>query len=201
MPEQLQFPNMGQASTNFPQLLPGDIVLTHSPGFNFLRVLTGLYWNHVILIDEADFVGDKDYVILESINKGVAIGYLSFYQGCEIAIYRYKGITEEQQQEIRHSAKTRGRWRYDFLVPFKVLKRVGFKKFFELLVQFWSKSYPLKIPHIKDSYVVCSELVQEAYSFAEIPLISDEYILVPDQIALLPDKLNLVWRGKLTFPI
>lgn len=174
-----------------PEFQPADIVLVHSKGFSLLRLITHMYWNHLALIDEKL---ESDYGILESIGKGVACGLLSFYTGDELAIYRYKGITPEQQQCVRHAARKEGRYRYDFFIPFRVIKKVGVIGTVKLLIWLWTKKEPPPIPHVKDSYVVCSELGQESYQACTIPLISSAYTLIPEAVSV-NDKVEMVWRG------
>ncbi len=158
---------------------PADIVLVHAKGFNLLRLITGLYWNHALLIEKEI---DGDYGTLESIDKGVAPTLLSNYIGQEIAVYRHKGMTPEIADDVIKAARGMGTYKYDFMIFFRILKRVGLRKGIKLILQFLNKEYPLEIPHIKDEVVVCSEMVQEAYSVGGLPLIDDKYLLTPDGI-------------------
>ncbi len=174
-------------------LISGDIINIHAKGFNFLRLITGLYYNHTIMID--DKIQD-DYGILESIDKGTAANLLSNYQGQEVAIYRYKGITSDQQESLRKNARKMGAYHYDFLIPFRVIKRVGIRKSIKLIIQLLNKEYPLEIPHISDSHVVCSEMVQQAYEMAGIPLEENGWLLTPDGIGK-SDKLEKIYEGTL----
>jgi hypothetical protein len=151
-----------------------------------------MYWNHLVLIDE---VVEGDYGILESISKGVACGLLSFYIGDELAVYRHEDITPEKQQCIRHSARKRGRCRYDFFIPFRIVKRVGVIGTIKLLIWLWTKKDPPPIPHLQDSYVVCSELGQESYQSCELPIIPGDCLLVPDTVPRIK-TLKLIWRGR-----
>lgn len=162
---------------------PADIVLTKPRGFNLLRFLVHMNWTHLLIIDE---LLEGDYGILESISKGVACGLLSFYNNYYIAVYRYKGITPEQQQCIRHMARKRGRYRYDFWIPFRILKKVGFLGVFKLIWWLWTKSEPPPLPHFQDSYIVCSELAQESYQACDLRIIDPQYTLIPDAIEWSP---------------
>lgn len=138
---------------------------------------------------------NNDYGIIESISKGVACGLLSFYVGDEIAVYYSEGITAEEQQCVRHAARKEGRFHYDYFLPFRLIKKVGIKRTLQLWIQLRAKKLPLPIPHVKDSYVVCSELGQESYLSCKIPMLGDAYTLIPDDVPLLP-KVRLRWRGK-----
>ncbi len=171
---------------------PADLVLVHSQRFNFLRLITGMYWNHLFIIDQRVW---KDWGILESIDKGPAPQLLSMYNGAELAVYRYRGITHQQQMKVLTNARAIGKFHYDFFIPFRVIRRVGIIKFFRLLIKLWNKQYPLEIPHNRDSYVVCTEYGQESYSRSGIPIIDDRYLLLPDDVPNCP-ALELIWRGK-----
>ena len=170
---------------------PGDIVVVHAKGFNWLRVVTGLYWNHAMLIDEP--LGE-DYGLLESIDKGTAPTLLSNYKGQHIAVYRYIGITPDQQQAIRLAARKLGAYHYDFLIFFRILRRVGIRKGIRLIIQLWGKEYPLEIPKVDDKYIVCSEYCQQAYELAGIPLEDKGYLLTPDGLALC-ERLVCIYNG------
>ncbi len=176
------------------KLEPGDIVLIHNRGFSWLRLITGLYWNHVLLVDEPS---NGDYGIIESIAKGIALGFLSFYKNCEILVLRYRDITTTQQQQLRHAARHFGRCHYDFWLPFRVIKKVGFIGTIRLVIKLWNKQYPIPIPHDSESYLVCSELVQEVYSAVGLPLTSNNFTLTPDEIETCEDKLVKMWRGQI----
>jgi hypothetical protein len=170
---------------------PADIVIVHNLGFNFLRLWTGMYWNHLFIIDQRVW---KDWGILESIGKGTAPGLLSMYEGAELAVYRYRGITHQQQMKVLTKSREMGRLHYDIFIPFRILWRLGLVKFIKTFIKLLSHQYPLEIPHKADDYVVCSEYGQESYSRAGIPIIEDKYLLFPDDVARCP-SLELVWRG------
>jgi hypothetical protein len=171
---------------------PADIVLVHSNGISLLRMLTGMYYNHVFIIDERIF---DDWKICESIAKGTAPTLLSDYKGQELRAFRYKGITREQQDRVRYELSKMGHFKYDFYLPFRIIWKVKFG-IFKLLFKLWSKDYPLNIPHDKDSWVVCSEYAQEAYSRAGLPILDDKYLMIPDSPLYEPMKkvVDTVWQ-------
>ena len=41
-----------QNITGSVEFQPGDLVLVHSKGFSVLRLITRMYWNHLLIIDE-----------------------------------------------------------------------------------------------------------------------------------------------------
>jgi hypothetical protein len=169
----------------------GDVFLVHEKGLNWAQLITRSRWCHAGIIDE---VSDGDFGILESItSKGVSCGLLSFYKGKELAIYRYKGITPEQQQDIRHQARKRGRLHYDIFLPLRIIKRIGLIKVIGVLWNLWFGDGKVNVPHQSDNYVVCSELVQEAYSSSGIPLCPDTQLLLPKDV--INDKMELMWSG------
>ena len=170
-----------------------DIILVHKKGFSWLRLLTGMQYNHVFIIDEP--VG-SDWQICESIDKGTAQTLLSGYAGSGLACYRYKGITPDQQQDVRLALASMGTFKYDYLVPFRAFKRAGLINGFKQLFKLWCKDYPLEIPHTSDKWVVCSEYAQEAYWSAGIPILDHKFLLLPDSPLYHPvnDVLELVWQ-------
>jgi len=168
-----------------------DLILVHSQGFNMLRFLTGMYFNHLFMIDQRVW---KDWGILESIGKGTAPGLLSMYEGAELAVYRYRGITHQQQMKVLTHARNMGRLHYDIFIPFRILWRLGLVKFVKTFIKLLKHQYPLEIPHNVDDYVVCSEYGQESYSRVGIPIINDKFLLFPDDVRRC-GKLDLVWRG------
>ena len=173
----------------------GDIVLIHEKGLvaRLIQILQHSHWNHVLLIDEL-LPWFSDYGIFESIgSKGVSCGLLSFYRGKEISVYRYKMITPEQQSKIKFSAIQFGRYRYDTFLPFRVIKLLGMRRAFKLLFKMLLNQ-SVDIPHCLDSYIVCSELVQEAYRKVDIELCNDNYLLLPRDIEN-SDYLINIWRG------
>lgn len=179
------------AQTYAPQFESADLVLVHNLGFNLLRLITGMYFNHLYIMDIPVW---KDWGILESIDKGAAPQLLSMYKGAEIAVYRYKGITHQQQMKVLTNARAMGKFHYDYFIPFRVIKRVGLIKFFKLLIKLLNKQFPIEIPHNTDNYVVCSEYGQESYSRSGIPIMDDKYLLLPDDVTRCP-QLELIWKG------
>ncbi len=171
----------------------GDIVLVHQKGFSWLRLLTGMQYNHVFIIDERIF---DDWQIFESIDKGTAPTLLSNYKGQCLTAFRYTGITPEQKQRVRYALAQMGKFKYDYFVPLRAIKRMGIRDTVKTLLKLWSKDYPVNVPHVQDNWIVCSEYAQEAYSRAGIPLQDDKWLLLPDSPLYCPvdEVLEQAWH-------
>lgn len=99
----------------------GDIFAVKGRGITgwFARTLTapetdrfhfGLVWEKV----------DDDYLILESISKGIAVGRLSFYEGKDVKFYRADCPAELSAQAPIELTRW-GRSRYDWLLIPKLI--------------------------------------------------------------------------------
>ena len=173
----------------YPPLEPGDIFLS-SGGNGWLAKLGRLFmrshWTHAGLIE--DRMGEEDYGILESIPHGIGVGLLGYHYGNDdVAVYRLRSkyLTPGIQTQIIFYAKYRGRYHYDYGVADRVAKQLGLRNTLRLLIQMMMNKRPAAIPHIKDHHIVCSELIQECYEDAEVPLIDSEFLLLPRDIATL----------------
>ena len=193
-------------------LEPADIVLVHGTGpiARGIQFITRSRWSHAMLIEGR--VGD-DYGILESISRGVSCGLLGVhYKGADIAAFRLRkwiprediipdhlrGLTprEQIQGTIIEKAKERGRYHYDHLVVLRTIRDLGLSKTLHVFLNILRGDALLEVPHRRDQYAVCSELVQEAYASGGVPLIDVRYLLMPGTLEGLGGVMvDEVWRG------
>ena len=191
-------------------LMPGDIVLVHGRGMvaRGIRLITQSHWAHALIIEEA---GGDDYAILEAVPRGLAFGMLGIhYKGEDIAVFRLRqwrprgdivaqalqGLSEQEQVQRTIIAKARemGRYHYDHLVLWRTARELGWRRCLTVLMGMALGDDLPEVPHRRDRYVVCSELIQEAYAAAGVPLIDDRYLLLPRTIAALAStKLERIY--------
>ncbi|MFC1910463.1 hypothetical protein ACFLXC_04145 [Chloroflexota bacterium] len=111
----------------YPALKPGDISGVRGKGImprlarRLFRPNTDLY--HWFIIDY--YIPDEgDYVIYESVAKGVTVGRLSFYQPEDLVIYRRRDVTPEQAKKAAAAVTRLGRARYDYCLYIKTFADV-----------------------------------------------------------------------------
>ena len=176
-----------------------DIVLTHDNGLTsgLWRFLMRSHWNHAGIITGSIIENGKlvDYKILEACGGGAKENRLFEKYGYEnIAIYRMRGkVPFYKRQKVLNGALALKGLPYDYGIALRLVHRVGWRKAFHILkdMVFGKETF---IPHEKDIWVVCSELVQEAYEDAKMPLIDNQILLLPGRIAKLRNtKLEQIY--------
>lgn len=105
----------------------------------------------------------NDYLILESIGKGVAVGRLSFYAGQDVKIYRVD--CPASLRRLAPAALTKyGRSKYDYLLLYKIVIQ-GFWTIFKNLCK-GEGIHPIRAEDLTWSHnnaFVCTEAVDIAY--------------------------------------
>lgn len=115
----------------------------------------------------------NDWVVLESIGKGIAVGRLSFYRGKDMKFYRVNcpyGL-----RRMAGGALTRfGRSRYDYWLIFKILGGATIA-FFRILFKECKvrklKAEDLCPVYSWDSKLICTEAAWAAYSLQGVDII------------------------------
>jgi hypothetical protein len=163
-------------------LKPGDIFATRNTGFmgwlasKLMAPKTDRFHYGLIVWQVPD---EDDYIILESIGKGIAVGRLSFYKDADIKFYR--ADCPEDACRLAPIALTRyGRSKYDYLLILKIM----LQGFWLLFKNFLTKGrirpiYPWELSWCRDDKFVCTEAVDEAYDLAGCSIIPDEFAPVP----------------------
>lgn len=148
------------------ELQPGDIFATKGKGV--------LGWlNSKLTAPETDRFhyglvwlkrGD-DYIILESIGKGIAVGRLSFYEGDDIKFYRAncpKNLRAAAPVELTEW----GRSRYDYLLVAKLVVQGLW-----LLLWHRRRIRAEELTWSQDNVLICTEAVDVAYDAVGVNII------------------------------
>ena len=171
---------------HYPILYPADIGATRGSG--------PLLWFSQHLIepktDRIHFfiIGnylpwDDDYVILESIGKGIAVGRLSFYNPMDVEIYRVVLGRDQRLGMLRTELRKRaaaelsrvGRARYDYIL----IAQIAFGVLTLLLRGKLPPWRPEQFPYGRDKKYICTEAAAEAWRAVGHPII-------PPGVAPLP---------------
>lgn len=154
------------------ELQPGDIFATKGSGFlswlsrSLMAPETDRY--HFGLIWEK--AGD-DWVILESISKGLSVGRLSFYKGADIKFYRancYQYLRGAAPLELTRW----GRSRYDYLLVAKLIVQGMWLLLKQMVTPGHSKGIrPEELTWSQDNALICTEAVDIAYDAVGVNII------------------------------
>jgi len=186
----------------FPKLRPGDIVGVKGKGM--LRWLS----EHLLIprTDRVHFlmVGDylpwdDDYVILESIGKGIAVGRLSFYNPDDLEIYRvplshdsgFYATNDRLRAMVAAELTKVGRARYDYILYIQLV--IGAIK---LLVTGHLPPYrPEQLPYGRNKAYICTEAANYGWRSVGRPIIPVGVVPVPAgyKQALLDGKLRQIY--------
>ena len=179
------------------ELKPADIILVRGGGSvaRIIRFLTGSQFNHAAMVVTKTQRWDR-YLIAEAERIGVVFRVLQTkYDPDDIAIYRDSSLTDDHRWGVARAALEMDGTPYDFLMPVRLLKRFGVRYSLKVLYDMLKNPREARIPHIRSNWILCSEMVQEAYSSESLHLISDDQLLVPGHIEIL-GYLDEIWRGK-----
>jgi len=158
------------------KLQTGDIFAVKGKGFfAFLnRKLIKPYTDRFHFGLLGDYIPEEDdWVILESINKGVAVGRLSFYDLNDVEFYRINDVdSAEKGTYATIQATLWGREKYDYRLFIKLIYYA-----LKALIKYHSIWYT-DIPNIEDKRLICTELVDEAYRFV-FPVFDARYEATP----------------------
>ncbi len=176
-------------------LEPGDIFATKGKGITGWAVRKllapstdrfhfGIIWRQM----------GNDYIILESVSKGIAVGLLSWYDPADLEIYRVDCF-----KYLRWSAPDHlviwGRSKYDYLLILKIAFG-GLLAFFKVLI----KEKRLRRLQAEDfsygqnSELICTEAVDIAYDAVGVNIIPEGVIPLPNAFrqAEIDGKMNRI---------
>jgi len=148
------------------ELQTGDIFATRGSGLlgwlsrSLMEPVTGRYHFGIILQKWRD-----DYLILESISKGLSVGRLSFYEGADIKFYRVscpQGLRKAAPFELTRW----GRSLYDYLLIAKLVVQGLW-----LLLWHGRRIRPEELTWSQDNALLCSEAVDIAYDAVGVNII------------------------------
>ncbi|MBA7680597.1 hypothetical protein ES703_88918 [subsurface metagenome] len=148
------------------ELQSGDIFATKGSGFlgwlsrSLMMPETNRFHYGIILHE-----WQGDYLILESISKGLSVGRLSFYKGADIKFYRVN--CDEDLREAAPLELTRwGRSLYDYLLVAKLVVQGLW-----LLLWHRRRIRPEELTWSQDNALLCSEAVDIAYDAVGVNII------------------------------
>lgn len=123
---------------------------------------------------------DGDFVIIESIARGLSIGLLSWYKGYEMTFYRVNCPAD-----LRHEAPDAlvewGRAHYDYLLILK-LAAGAVAAFFKILIK-ERKIRKLRaedFPYAENSSLICTEAPDVAYDAVGVNIIPLGVVPIPN---------------------
>lgn len=174
----------------YPTLYPGDIAGVHGTGllprlaYELFEPHTFLY--HWFIIDE--YIPDEDdYIIYESIPKGIAVGRLSFYKPDELVIYRKNTRPGMGKLAVLELTKL-GRAGYDYWLYVKMAADV-IRLLFSGHLPPWQ---PGDLRYAANSWFVCTEAAN--YGWEKIC----EPIITPGELPMGAGFIKAVNQGVLS---
>ena len=137
-------------------------------------------------------------LIVESIGRGVLIRSLFCYTGEEITVKRpvdesFSALAAKAAERL---ADNPGSWYGYFDIPRFAVPKLIFSKVGHLLPEKWRFTlWLLARSYRRNSFYICSELVESAFRDAGFPLVDEGTIPLPDDLFGSP-KLTLVGTVK-----
>jgi len=167
------------ATEIYPALAPGDIGAIRGRGLglwacqNLIKPKTDRF--HFFLVG-GSIPWDNDYVILESIGKGIAVGRLSFYKWQDVEIYRVVHEDWEELGERAAAALTlHGRARYDYILILEIALGA-----LSLLLRGKLPPWePKQFPYGRDKAFICTEAARLGWLTIGHPILMGGVVPVP----------------------
>ena len=166
---------------------PGDILLFRPTGWGILLPVVRwlLTYDHVALYWAETKRGLP--LIIESIGRGVLIRSLFAYAGRQVRLMRPKvddATALRIAKEAERLADNAGSWYGYFDIPRYVLPKLILVKIGRFLPSRWALTLKLlAMSYRRNNLYICSELAAEAYQRAGVPLVEENTIPLPDDIA------------------
>jgi len=166
---------------------PADILLFKPTGWGLLTPLVKalVRYGHVALY----YTETKRELplVIESIGRGVVIRSLYCYSGQTVRVMR-ANLPDEKVMEVAKQAErladNPASWYGYFDIPRFILPKLILVKAGAWLPAKWRLTLNLLAgSYRQNSFYICSELVATAYRKAGVPLLSDNTIPLPDDIA------------------
>ena len=166
-------------------LEPADIIRVKSTGtFGLLARSIFVPWtdrHHHALVWKRS--GD-DYIILESVNKGLAVGRLSMYVGSDITFYRAVNLDFATRERACEELTRYGRAPYDYALYIRLVRNIIKAELSILRSGHWlRKLHAYELPYREDGWLVCTEAVALAFRLVN-------WSLVPDGVMALPSAIE-----------
>ena len=121
-----------------------------------------------------------DWIILESISKGLAVGRLSMYAGKDVKFYRAECLDAATRARACDELTRYGRSPYDWLLCIRIAWHIAAAEWAALRAGHWLRRIRAEeLAVCDDSWLVCTEAVVVAYKLVG-------WSLVPDGVLPLP---------------
>lgn len=114
----------------------------------------------------------RDWIIIESIGKGVAVGRLSMYLREDLKFYRPTRIDQSIRAQAPVALTSLGRQKYDYLLVIKIgygtlktwiMKSIMARRFVRVRAE--------DLPYAMNDTLICTEAADAGYMLAGAPLI------------------------------
>jgi len=166
-------------------LEPADIIRVKGTGtFGLLARSVFVPWtdrHHHALVWRKS--GD-DYIILESVNKGLAVGRLSMYAGSDVTFYRAVSLDFATRERACEELTRYGRAPYDYALYIRLVRNIIKAELGVLRSGHWfRKLHAYELPYGEDGWLVCTEAVALAFRLVN-------WSLVPDGVMALPSAIE-----------
>lgn len=175
----------------------GDIVGIYGKGLfqrlSAIAVIPETRYFHFLLIGDY-IVEEDDYVTLESIGKGVAVGRLSWYSDRKYLVYRVnRSDFAALGKRAAQLASKFGRHKYDYLL----IGRMTIFALGYILKEIFTGHIPRpvspeQIPYKSDRAFICTELVFETWEIVGVYLRALGHAPMPAEFTLAVDRGDLV---------
>ena len=185
-----------------PRLFPADICATRGKGLLlwFSQHLLEPKTDRIHFFIIGDYLPwDDDYVILESINKGIAVGRLSFYKPEEVEIYRVNQgpgtlvpkLAPMLRRRVAAELTKVGRARYDFSLYIQ-LALGGLSLLLRGKLPPWK---PEQIPYGRNQAYICTEAARYGWRAVGHPIFKEGVAPTPSAFkqALLDNKMRKIF--------
>ncbi|MBU2249832.1 MAG: hypothetical protein KKD77_24000 [Gammaproteobacteria bacterium] len=125
-----------------------------------------------------------DYIILESVSKGLAVGRLSMYAGADVTFYRAVNLDFATRERACDELTRYGRAPYDYALYIRLVRNIIKAELSILRSGRWfRKLHAYELPYREDGWLVCTEAVALAFRLVN-------WSLVPDGVMALPSAIE-----------
>jgi len=186
----------------YPRLFPADICATRGKGplLWFSQHLLEPKTDRIHFFIIGDYLPwDDDYVILESIGKGIAVGRLSFYKPEDLEIYRVKlsgdprlrEVVKLQRRQVAAELTRVGRARYDYILYLQLIAG-GASLLLKGKLPPWT---PEQIPYGRNKAYICTEAARYGWRARGHPIFPEGMAPTPSAFkqALIQGKLRKIF--------
>jgi len=126
----------------------------------------------------------NDFIILESVSKGLAVGRLSMYGGQDVKFYRAVNLDLETRERACDELTGYGRAPYDWALYARLLRNVV-KAELNIIKSGHAprRLHAHELPYREDGWLICTEAVALAFRLVG-------WALVPDGVMALPSTIE-----------